>query len=85
VSVDAPNVVIETVKQAEDGNGIIVRMYEDRRNRGKINVKAGFPLAEVWHCNLLEQNEASLDFSGDQVELEVSPYQIISLRLIPAT
>jgi alpha-mannosidase len=83
VSVDAPNVVIETVKQAEDGNGIVVRMYEDQRNRGKVRVKAGFPLAEAWHCNLLEHNETQLEVVDGQVQLEVTPYQIISLRLIP--
>lgn len=32
--VDSPNVVIETVKQAEDGNGVIVRLYECGRTRG---------------------------------------------------
>jgi alpha-mannosidase len=83
VSVDAPNVVIETVKQAEDGNGIVVRMYEDHRNRGKILLKAGFVLAEAYHCNLLEKNEAKLEIENDQVQLEVTPYQIISLRLVP--
>ncbi len=28
LSVDSPNIVIETVKRAEDGNGLIVRLYE---------------------------------------------------------
>ena len=27
-AVEAPNIVVETIKQAEDGDGIIVRMYE---------------------------------------------------------
>jgi alpha-mannosidase len=35
-SVSSPNVIIETVKQAEDGNGIIVRLYEGERNRGAV-------------------------------------------------
>ena len=41
---DAPNVVIETVKQAEDGNGIIVRLYETQRKRGPVVLTAGFPV-----------------------------------------
>ena len=34
VSVSAPNVIIETMKHAEDGNGIIIRLYEIQRKRG---------------------------------------------------
>ncbi len=84
VSVSAPNVVIETVKLAEDGNGLIVRLYEDQRSRGKFTLAAGFPLKEVYRCNLLEENEEKLAFDGSQVPLEITPYQIINLRLVKA-
>lgn len=84
VATSAPNVVIETIKLAEDGNGLIVRMYEDHRNRGRVSVKAGFALAEAYHCNLLEENEQSLAIRNNLVELDVRPYQIVTLRLVPA-
>jgi alpha-mannosidase len=58
-------------------------MYENWRNRGKIAVKAGFALAEAYHCNLLEENEQTLVAQDNQVHLEVTPYQIITLRLVP--
>jgi len=45
--------VIETVKQAEDGQGVIVRLYESQRHRGKLTLTTGFPLADVWRTNLL--------------------------------
>ena len=84
VSVDAPNVIIETVKQAEDGKGIIVRLYECHRARGRFNLSTGFDLAEAFECNLLEENQRRLDVVGDNIELDVRPYQIVSLRLVPA-
>jgi alpha-mannosidase len=83
VLTSAPNVVIETIKRAEDGNGLIVRMYEDHRNRGQVSVTAGFTLAAAFQCNLLEQNEHSLPVQNNQVQLDVRPYQIITLRLVP--
>jgi len=83
VLVSAENVVIETVKQAEDGNGVIVRMYEDQRNRGKFTLTTGFALKEAYRCNLLEENDGALEVKNNQVQLDVSPYKIISLRLIP--
>ncbi|MBI5670325.1 MAG: alpha-mannosidase [Chloroflexi bacterium] len=83
VSVSSSSVVIETIKRAEDGNGLIVRLYENERTRRKIAVSAGFALAEVYHCNLLEENEAALAVQDNQVQMDISPYQIITLRLIP--
>jgi alpha-mannosidase len=85
VSVSAPHVVIETVKRAEDGNGLIVRLYENHRNRGKITVRVGFALAEAHQCNLLEENEKPLQIQDHQVQFDITPYQIITLRLIPRT
>lgn len=83
VSVDSANVTIETVKLAEDGNGIIVRLYENHRNRGSATIQAGFALAGAYHCNLLEENEDELTVTDNSVSLSIRPYQIATLRLIP--
>ena len=83
VSVDADYAVIETVKRAEDGNGLIVRLYEDHRNRGTVTLRTGFPLASAQVCNLLEENDLALTVSGSSVQIDLSPYQIVSVRLIP--
>jgi alpha-mannosidase len=83
LSVDADNVIIETVKRAEDGQGIIVRMYENERCRSAVTLTAGFPLAEAHRCNLLEENQEKLAVAGSAVTVDVRPYQIITLRLIP--
>ncbi len=36
VSTREPNVIIETIKRAEDGNEIILRLYESQRKRGPV-------------------------------------------------
>ncbi|MEA3334317.1 MAG: alpha-mannosidase [Chloroflexota bacterium] len=83
VSVDQPNVVVETIKRAEDGNGLIVRLYESQRRRGLVTLTAAFEVAEAWHANLLEENETELEASGNQVTLSIKPYEIVTVRLIP--
>jgi len=83
LSVDVPNVIIETVKGAEDGRGLIVRLYENERCRGPVTLRVGFPLAAAHRCNLLEENQAPLPVAGNAVPLVVRPYQIITLRLTP--
>ena len=83
VSIDLPNVVIETVKQAEDGRGVIVRLYESQRRRGEFTLTTGFPLAEAWRTNLLEENLERLDVNGCHLRFSIKPYQIVTLRLLP--
>ncbi len=83
LSLNVESAIIETVKRAEDGNGIIVRLYENQRNRGKIALSAGFNVAEAYHTNLLEENETQLTVQNNQIRLDITPYQIITLRLIP--
>jgi alpha-mannosidase len=81
VSVDLPNVVIETVKQAEDGNGFIVRMYETQRKRSLVTLTTVFPLEGAWRTNLLEENQYPLPVNDFQVKVPVKPYQIVTVRL----
>jgi alpha-mannosidase len=75
--------VIETIKRAEDGNGVIVRFYESQRCRGQVTVETGFPLSEVWRTNLLEENQTALTPEANRVRLFVRPFEIVTLRLVP--
>ncbi len=84
ISIDRPNIVVETVKGAEDGNGLIVRFYESQRRRGQVALSTGFTPSEVWRTNLLEDNQDRLTVEGNRVNLFVKPYEIVTLRLVPA-
>ncbi len=84
VYVDRPNAVIETIKRAEDGEGVIVRLYESQRKRGPITLTAGFPLRAAWRTNLLEENLASISAHGSAITLNLRPFEIVTLRLVPA-
>lgn len=84
VESDSPNVVIETIKRAEDGNGIIVRLYEAHRQRGPVTLRTHFPLEGAWLTNLLEENVEALQVETGICVLNVTPYQIITLRLVPS-
>ena len=82
ISVASPNVVVETVKRAEDGNGVIIRLYESQRCRGVVTLRVGLPVREVWRTNLLEQNDVALTVSGQQVRFNVRPYEIVTVRVV---
>jgi alpha-mannosidase len=82
--VDAANVIIETIKQAEDGRGLIVRLYESQRRRGDFMLTTGFSLAEAWRTNLLEEDRERLEVEEHGLRSSIRPYQIVTLRLLPA-
>ncbi|MBC7814762.1 MAG: alpha-mannosidase [Burkholderiales bacterium] len=82
VAVDTSNVIIETVKMAEDGGGLIVRLFENERSRGKVRITTGFNLTAAYICNLLEENERELLIDGNTIQIDITPYQIQTLRLV---
>lgn len=83
ISTDSPNVVIETVKSAEDGNGIVVRMYDCMRKRGTVKLMAAFPVTEAYRTNLLEENGDVLKVDGNTVSYDIRPFEIVTIRLVP--
>jgi alpha-mannosidase len=85
VAVDSPNVVIETVKGAEDGRGFVVRLYESQRRRGPVTLTSGIPLARASRTNLLEEDESKLTLQGNTISMELRPYEIATVRLVPAS
>ena len=82
VAADVSNVIIETVKLAEDGQGIIVRLYENECSRSRIGLRTSFPIFRAYYCNLLEENESMVAAECHELELDVEPYQIVTLRLV---
>ncbi|PJF25881.1 MAG: alpha-mannosidase, partial [Phototrophicales bacterium] len=86
---DGLHFVIETVKWADDGEGFIVRLYEPMRRRGTAALKVGVRLRGAHICNLLEENEEPLSVEnsengGARLSFQLKPFQILTLRLIPA-
>ncbi|MFN8487389.1 MAG: alpha-mannosidase [Caldilineaceae bacterium] len=84
IRVDQANVVIETIKLAENGRDVIVRLYESQRCRGPVTLRTGFALADVWRTNLLEEDQIALSFTQHAVTFELRPYEIVTLRLAVA-
>lgn len=76
-------VVLDTVKPAEDGDGLIVRLYDCARSRGEVTLTFCRPVRAAAACNLLEDPLAVEDIvvDGATVRLPVAPFQIRSLRV----
>lgn len=83
ISVDAPGVVVESVKLAEDRSGdVVVRLYEALGRRTRGSVRANFAARRVVEVDLLEREQASQmpDEARDYLDLDLRPFQIATVR-----
>jgi alpha-mannosidase len=85
VHVDHPDVVVETVKLADDRSGdVVVRLYETRGGRTRATLCADFAVEAVHETDLLEEHPAPRPHRHGRVPLTLRPFQIRTLRLVRA-
>lgn len=79
---DADEVIIETVKLAEDGSGdLIVRLYESIGSRVNCNLRLNIPFETVSRSSLLEEPlDLEVERENSIISLELRPFQIATLR-----
>ena len=83
--VKGDSVVLETVKRSEDGNGIILRLYESRNKRVNAKVSLSCAPVTVTECNLLEEpvDEAGgLMIDQDGFSFVIKPYEIKTYKVV---
>jgi alpha-mannosidase len=80
-SVDADNVVLETVKKAEQEDATILRMYECHNQRANVTLQVGIPFKNVYECDLLERNVREIKSKDGAISLQIKPFEILTLKL----
>ena len=82
VKVSEGNLIIDTVKLAEDGSeDVIIRLYEGVNLRTKGSIKLGFDVKEVWVTNMLEENIESLEVKDGRVDIIAKAFEAVTLRI----
>jgi alpha-mannosidase len=75
------NVIIETIKKAEDSDDIIIRLYECYNRRTKVTLEFYKELSGVYECDLMESESKAVPVSGKTFEFEILPYEIKTFKL----
>ncbi|TMD16761.1 MAG: alpha-mannosidase [Chloroflexi bacterium] len=81
IEVDAPQVVVEAIKRAEDSDAVIVRLYEAWGGRCRTRVRTSLPVSRAFLCDLLERNRTEIEVRDGELELELTPFKILTLKL----
>ncbi len=82
ISSDSNNVVIDTVKKAENGEGVIVRMYDTFNCRRNVTLNLPQGVSEVYLCDLMENRQKPVKIKDGKVTVTVNNFEIVTLNLI---
>jgi alpha-mannosidase len=81
-NLDATNIILETVKLAEDGsNDVILRFYEAKCNLTHCTLSTSLSINKVSQTDMLEHYQTELSLRDGKIELDFRPFEIKTLRL----
>ena len=86
-SISSDDVILETVKMAEDGeNHLILRFYEAFGRHTSCVIKAGFKISKSWETTMEETIpsttlQVKLLENKSEILLNFAPFEIKTLRL----
>ena len=81
-SVNAPHVLLDTVKRAEDGDGWILRLYEyQQMGSAAVHVRFGTPVRRAVECDLMEENPQPVQHDATGIHFPIRPFEIKTFRV----
>ncbi len=84
IRIDSDNVMVESVKDAEDDNSVILRLYEMHNKRGNAQLELWKKVTSARRTDLLETKETrdNLEvFPGNKIIVPYSNYQILTVKI----
>jgi alpha-mannosidase len=82
VEAEADNVIVETVKQSESGEAVVVRVYESRQyTLEETGLKFHQPIKQAVECDLIEENEQPARWSGNRLAFGITPFEIKTFKV----
>ncbi len=76
---DDPNLVLDTIKRAEDSDAIVLRLYEAHGARGLARIRLALPFRTARRANALEDEAEELEVDGDAIVVPYRPHEILTV------
>lgn len=81
VTCSSGNVVVEAVKQAEEGEGTVIRCYEAHGRRTKAQLTVSGSYEKAWETDLEERPITEVDFAKNCLTAQWAPFEIKTFLL----
>jgi len=82
VQVDTPQVIVEAIKRAEDSDAVVVRLYEAWGRSCRPRIETSIRHSRALLCDLLERDQQEVPTDGSTLELDFTPFQVVTLKLV---
>ena len=83
LSLCAPNVLISTLKKAEDGDAVVLRVYDIEGRDAAAGLKLFVPLMGAEKVNIIEEEGTPLKAGKDGLSLKVGHHAVETVKLVP--
>lgn len=81
-TLDAENVLLDTVKQSENGTAVVLRLYECYGKRTQVQLQSPLLQGSTAHAaNALEEKQAPIPQTGNALAFTMRPYEIKTIVL----
>ncbi len=74
---------VTAVKSAQDGNGIILRLFHVGKQAESVRLVFHDCVERIYETNLAEEEKKELVLTEGIAQLDIRPFQVVSLRIIP--
>lgn len=81
VNIEQENIIVETVKKAEDSDDVIVRLYDAYGRRGNVTLRFGFDVQEAYICDLMENELETVYVQENSITIPVKNFEIVTLKI----
>jgi alpha-mannosidase len=81
IEIDTRQVIVETIKRAEDSGATIVRLYEAWGGSCTARLQTTLPASRAFLCDLLERNREEVAVNDGVIVLELTPFKVVTLKL----
>ena len=78
---DHRNIMVESVKKAEDNDDTIIRLYEFENRRTNVHLHLHKKASKIWLCDLMENREMLLAENAQEVIVPAESFGILTLRI----
>lgn len=81
-NIKSENVILSTIKKADDGSGYIARFVEISGKATYTSISFGFNLNGAWKTDLMENKLYELAYNENEASFHILPYEIYTMKIM---
>jgi alpha-mannosidase len=80
-AVDDTNLVLDTIKRAEDSDDLVLRLYEAHGGRGVARLQLGIPFESARRANALEEDGEPIEVENGELVVPYRPHEVLTVKI----